>query len=85
MAIIIGMTTEASPFPFSGARVRRLREERGWSLYELAFRVRMSESTISRLESGERKNPDTFRQVAKALRVPLKALMEAPQPAKAGK
>lgn len=37
-----------------GARLRAARTERGWTLDELAGRVSMSASTLSRLESGKR-------------------------------
>ncbi|MFT3660239.1 MAG: XRE family transcriptional regulator [Gordonia sp. (in: high G+C Gram-positive bacteria)] len=37
-----------------GARLRALRNDRGWTLDELASRADMSPSTLSRLESGKR-------------------------------
>ncbi|MDP9024446.1 MAG: helix-turn-helix domain-containing protein [Candidatus Eremiobacteraeota bacterium] len=40
-----------------GARLRRLREERGFSVPELASAVGSSEGTIRQLESGQVKNP----------------------------
>lgn len=37
-----------------GPRLRAARQDRGWTLEELAGRVAMSASTLSRLESGKR-------------------------------
>lgn len=37
-----------------GPRLRIARQERGWTLNELADRAGMSPSTLSRLESGKR-------------------------------
>ncbi|WP_258566707.1 helix-turn-helix domain-containing protein [Leucobacter luti] len=37
-----------------GPRLRAARQERGWTLEELAGRARLSVSTLSRLESGKR-------------------------------
>ncbi|WP_051817751.1 Scr1 family TA system antitoxin-like transcriptional regulator [Kitasatospora sp. NRRL B-11411] len=45
---------------FYGAEVRRLRTERGWPLARLAEAVHFSPSTMSRVENGDVKVPDTL-------------------------
>ncbi|MFE2347054.1 helix-turn-helix domain-containing protein [Kitasatospora cineracea] len=45
---------------FYGAEVRRLRTERGWPLHRLAEAVHFSPSTMSRVENGDVKVPDTL-------------------------
>lgn len=51
-----------------GARLRRLREDRGWSRHELAARLQASYSTVAKYESGLR-SPDqeTLTQIASIL------------------
>ncbi len=41
---------------WSGAAVKRLRTERGWTQAELARRARVARNTIARIETGNR-NP----------------------------
>jgi transcriptional regulator with XRE-family HTH domain len=51
-------------------RLRELREERGFSQYDLAQESGVGRSTIAALESGERgAHPSTTRALARALRV----------------
>ena len=51
-------------------RLRELREERGFSQYDLAQQSGVGRSTIAALETGERgAHPSTTRSIARALRV----------------
>jgi transcriptional regulator with XRE-family HTH domain len=40
-----------------GTRLKRLREERGWSQAQLAERVGLTQAYIALLETGKRKRP----------------------------
>jgi transcriptional regulator with XRE-family HTH domain len=44
----------AIPISINGNRIKRLREQKGWSLKELAVAVKLSESEIYRAEEGGR-------------------------------
>ncbi|MEO9175503.1 MAG: XRE family transcriptional regulator [Gaiellales bacterium] len=59
-----------------GARVRRLRSERGWSLSSLAERAGLGKATLSELESGQR-NPtlETLYAIAAQLQIGLSELL----------
>lgn len=76
-----GMTTTVNrrpgrSVPVDPARLRRARQERGWTITELAGRVRKSSSLVSAAETGAcGLSPDTAREFAKALRVPLRDLL----------
>ncbi|WP_144121231.1 helix-turn-helix domain-containing protein [Catellatospora sichuanensis] len=63
-----------------GARLRRLREQAGISLSELARRANVGKATLSGLENGTR-NPtlDTLWSVTAALGVPITALLAGQQ------
>jgi transcriptional regulator with XRE-family HTH domain len=52
-----------------GRRIKRLRDQHGWSQTELASRSGVLQSLISRLEKGTRSNPsaDVLRGLARAL------------------
>jgi transcriptional regulator with XRE-family HTH domain len=52
-----------------GERVRRLREQRGYTQVELSARSGVRQSVISRLENGTRGNPsaDVLKRLALAL------------------
>lgn len=52
-----------------GSRLRRLREERGWSISRLAQRSGVTQSYLSQIESGKRQTPgmDTLTSLARAL------------------
>jgi transcriptional regulator with XRE-family HTH domain len=56
-----------------GARVRREREKRGWTLRELARRAAVSPGAISKLEGGARLSPsmEVGKRLARALGVTL--------------
>jgi XRE family transcriptional regulator, regulator of sulfur utilization len=65
-----------------GARIRRLRSERGWSLSSLAERAGLGKATLSELESGQR-NPtlETLYAIAAQLQIGLsELLLEAGSP-----
>jgi transcriptional regulator with XRE-family HTH domain len=59
------------------ARIRGLRLARGWSLDALAARCRMSASTLSRMETGQRRIAiDQLVSIARALGTSLDQLVE---------
>ncbi|MEV7418862.1 XRE family transcriptional regulator [Streptomyces sp. NPDC089919] len=63
-----------------GPRLRRLREERGLTLARLAEETGISKSTLSRLESGQRRpSLELLLPLAGAYRVPLDDLVGAPE------
>jgi transcriptional regulator with XRE-family HTH domain len=63
-----------------GPRLRRLRNQRDITLTELAAATGISKSTLSRLESGQRKpSLELLLPIAQAHRVPLDELVGAPQ------
>ncbi|WP_037604464.1 helix-turn-helix domain-containing protein [Streptacidiphilus rugosus] len=58
-------------------RVRALRVAQGWSLEELATRARLSQSTLSRIENGQRRLAlDQLVTLARALDTSLDQLVE---------
>ncbi|MCB0965307.1 MAG: cupin domain-containing protein [Ilumatobacter sp.] len=62
-----------------GARLRALRVERDVTLVELARQTGISKSTLSRLETGQRKpSLELLLPIARAHRVPLDDLVGAP-------
>ena len=63
-----------------GGRLRTLRTERGLTLAELASATGISKSTLSRLETGQRKpSLELLLPIARAHRVPLDELVGAPE------
>jgi transcriptional regulator with XRE-family HTH domain len=63
-----------------GPRLRRLRTARGVTLTQLAARTGISKSTLSRLESGQRKpSLELLLPLAQAHQVPLDELVGAPE------
>jgi transcriptional regulator with XRE-family HTH domain len=63
-----------------GPRLRRARTERGVTLTELAGMTGISKSTLSRLESGQRKpSLELLLPIAQAHRLPLDELVGAPE------
>ena len=63
-----------------GPRLRRLRERRGLTLTALAAKTGISKSTLSRLESGQRKpSLELLLPLAEAHHLPLDELVGAPQ------
>jgi transcriptional regulator with XRE-family HTH domain len=61
-----------------GARVKRLRRQRGWSQYALAKQSGVSQPYLWELEAGQKTNPgiETLRKLAKTLGVPVARLVE---------
>jgi transcriptional regulator with XRE-family HTH domain len=59
-------------------RIKRAREERGWSQGELARRAGVRRATISDLETGKLEDTrvSTLRNIAKALRVSVDYLID---------
>jgi transcriptional regulator with XRE-family HTH domain len=63
-----------------GPRLRALRRHRGMTLADLAVRTGVSESTLSRLESGQRRaSLELLLPLARAYDVPLDDLVGAPR------
>jgi transcriptional regulator with XRE-family HTH domain len=63
-----------------GPRLRRIRELRGLKLTEVAEQAGMSKSTLSRLETGQRRpSLDLLLPLARLYRVPLDELVGAPE------
>lgn len=65
------------PFKVSaGRRLRELRQERGWSQYELARRAGVSQGTLSNIERGDTQPfPATQRALAEALGMEARELV----------
>ena len=62
-----------------GPRLRRIRAQRGLTLIEVADRTGMSKSTLSRLETGQRRPTlELLLPLAQVFRVPLDDLVGAP-------
>jgi transcriptional regulator with XRE-family HTH domain len=63
-----------------GPRLRRVREQRGLTLSEAALETGISKSTLSRLETGQRKpSLELLLPLAQTYRVPLDDLVGAPE------
>src|SRR3954469_7475696 len=63
-----------------GPRLRRLRERRGLTLTSLAAETGISKSTLSRLETGERKpSLELLLPLSRAFHLPLDELVGAPR------
>lgn len=64
-----------------GPRLRTARQERGWTLEELATRADMSSSTLSRLESGKRQaSLELLLPLTKQLGIRIDDLLEPSHP-----
>jgi transcriptional regulator with XRE-family HTH domain len=70
-----------TPTPF-GARLRALRQKRGWTMYRLAQESGLSAQAIGDLEKGIRQSPllSTLAALARALEVPVADLIEGNEP-----
>jgi len=72
--------TIASALDQVGARLKRLRAQRGITLTDLADTTGISKSTLSRLETGQRRpSLELLLPLAQAYRVPLDELVGAPE------
>ena len=59
-----------------GGRIRKLREDRGWTQEELAQAIAIEPATLSRYENAKKTFPlDVLRRIAASLRVPLGQLI----------
>ncbi len=58
--------------------LRRLRESKGMSHFELAKKAKVAQGYISSLEAGQKKNPgiETLKKLAKAPGVPVTELLK---------
>ena len=73
-------TTIGAALDGVATRLRRVREQRGFTLTEMAERTGISKSTLSRLENGQRKpSLELLLPLAQAYRVPLGDLVGAPE------
>jgi transcriptional regulator with XRE-family HTH domain len=66
----------ARTFQPDGERVRRLRMEKAWTQEELAAKVGCAKRTIEKVESSHCVLPRTMREIAQALGVPFKDLVD---------
>jgi transcriptional regulator with XRE-family HTH domain len=74
-----GVNDDAAVLASVGPRLRALRRKRGITLTRLAETTGISVSTLSRLESGERRpNLELLLPLARAYQVPLDELVGAP-------
>ncbi|MEZ0578521.1 helix-turn-helix domain-containing protein [Nocardioides sp. MH1] len=73
-------TDLVSALEMVGPRLRRVREQRGLTLTEAALETGISKSTLSRLETGQRKpSLELLLPLAQTYRVPLDDLVGAPE------
>ena len=73
-------TSIAAALEQVGPRLRRVREQRGVTLTDLAATTGISKSTLSRLENGQRRpSLELLLPLAQAHRVPLDDLVGAPE------
>lgn len=72
-------TAITSALDLVGPRLRKVREQRGVTLTDVAARTGISKSTLSRLENGQRKpSLELLLPLAQVYRVPLDDLVGAP-------
>lgn len=85
MAALLGTPHPAArrPLPMHpGPRIAALRQERGWTLVELAERSGVAKSSIARIEAGESYGrPGSVSRLAKAFDVSLEMLYPSSEPA----
>ena len=63
-----------------GAHLRRLRQERDWSLQELAYRADIALLTVHRIETAKfAATLDVLLSLARAFQVPLMDLVNCPE------
>lgn len=79
---LLRMTQDAALDAVVRQRIRGLRRARGWSLDSLARRAGLTPSTLSRIETGDRRIAlDQLVPIARALETSLDRLVEAPDDA----
>src|SRR3954469_5657150 len=75
-----GASPIAAALDLVGPRLRRVREQRGVTLTEVAHLTGISKSTLSRLENGQRRpSLELLLPLAQAYRVPIDDLVGAPE------
>ena len=80
MGAVNDMTAIAAALDQVGLRLKRLRTQRGVTLTGLAAMTGISKSTLSRLETGQRRpSLELLLPLAQAYRVPLDDLVGAPE------
>lgn len=63
-------------YDYTVKRIKELREARGWTVQELAFRAEMERSNLKRIESGRTNiTYRTLYRIAEALQVKLSDLV----------
>lgn len=73
-------TSTAETLELVGPRLKRIRSQRGATLAEVAAATGISKSTLSRLESGQRRpSLELLLPLAQTYRVPLDELVGAPE------
>jgi transcriptional regulator with XRE-family HTH domain len=78
--IVADMANDRDVLAGVGTRLRDLRQQRGATLAELSSTTGISVSTLSRLESGQRKPTlELLLPLARAHQVPLDELVDAPE------
>ncbi|WP_094603428.1 hypothetical protein SPSIL_014760 [Sporomusa silvacetica DSM 10669] len=65
-----------------GKKIIELREKKGWTQYRLYKEAKIGQSTLSQIESGVKKSPnsDTLQKIATALGVSMAEFDETPLP-----
>lgn len=65
--------------PTDGAAIKHHRQMAGWNSTPFAKKVGITVGYLSRLESGDRNaSPAVLQRIAKALKVPMTALVKKP-------
>ena len=63
-----------------GAHLRRLRQDRGWTLEELAYEADLALLTVHRVETAKSAATlDVLLSLARAFGVPLRQLVDSPE------
>lgn len=68
----------------AGERIKAAREARGWSTYDLAKRIGISQPAIMKIEGGETRQSKFFPQIARALELDLSDLIPSLEAAPPG-
>src|SRR3954471_12669873 len=76
----VAASPTAAALDLVGPRLRRVREQRGVTLTEVAHMTGISKSTLSRLQNGQRRpSLELLLPLAQAYRVPIDDLVGAPE------